>query len=173
MSASVLDAFFYWTEGCCGILMGLSSIEMVIKAPEAVIGQFLVVLLFLRSPGHNGVLGDCSALEVSWVVQRVQINVHGLRDVIIFLVLHKDHKGRILTTYETSELNMGLWKPMNPQQLSDILNLHDDQDPSEWLTNLLHHPYHSKLQFYVFWTHDYHLNTTGTHQNPTAPISSI
>ena len=45
--------------------MGLSSIEMVIKAPESVIGQFLVVLLFLRSPGHNGVLGDCSALEVS------------------------------------------------------------------------------------------------------------
>ena len=153
--------------------MGLSSIEMVIKAPEAVIRQFLVVLLFLRGPGHNGVLGDCSALEVSWVVQRVQINVHGLRDVIIFLVLHKDHKELILTTYEPSELNMVLWKPMNPQKLNDILNLHDDQDPSEWLTNLLHHLYHSKLQFGVFWTLDYHLNTTGTHQNPTSPFSSI
>ena len=44
-------------------------------------------------------------------------------DVIIFLVLHKDHKGRILITYELSELNMGLWTPMNPQQLIDILNL--------------------------------------------------
>ena len=46
-------------------MMGPSSIEMVIKAPEAVIRQFLVVLLFLRGPGHNGVLGDCSRLEVS------------------------------------------------------------------------------------------------------------
>ena len=150
--------------------MGPSSIEMVIKAPEAVIRQFLVVLLFLRGPGHNGVLGDCSRLEVSWVVQRVQINVPGLRDVNIFLVLHKDHKGQMLTNYEPSGLNMGLWTPMNPQQLSDILNLHD---PSEWLTNLLHHPYHSKLQFEVFWTHDYYLNSNGTHRNPTAPFSSI
>ena len=41
-------------------------------------------------------------------VQRVQINDHGLRDVIIFLVLHKDHKGLILATYEPSEPNMGL-----------------------------------------------------------------
>ena len=90
-------------------MMGPSSIEMVIKAPEAVIRQLLVVLLFLRGPGHNGVLGDCSRLEVSWVVQRVQINYHALNYVIIFLVLHKDHKGLLLTTYDPSELNMGLY----------------------------------------------------------------
>ena len=116
--------------------------------------QNWAVLWFLRGPGQNGVLGNCSRLEVSWVVQRVQINVHGLRDVIIFLVLHKDHKRQILITYEPSELNMGLWTPMNPQQRSDILNLHDDQDPSERLTNVLHHPYHSNRQSDVFWTHD-------------------
>ena len=45
---------FKFIEWCCGILISPSSIEMVIKAPEAVIRQFLVVLLFLRGPGHNG-----------------------------------------------------------------------------------------------------------------------
>ena len=39
---------------------------------------------------------------------RVQINDHGWRDVIILLVLHMDHKGLILTTYEPSEPNMEL-----------------------------------------------------------------
>ena len=150
--------------------MGPSSTEMVIKAPEADLRQFWVVHLFLRGPGHNGVLGDCSRLEGSWVVQRAQINDHGFRDV---LLLHKDHKGLKLTTYEPSELNMGLWTPTNPQQPSDILNLPDDQDPSEWLTNLLHHQDHSKLQFDLFRTLDYHIINTGTHQNPPEPFSSI
>ena len=68
---------------------------------------------------------------------------------------------------------MGLRTPMNLQQLSDILNLPVGQDPSERLTNLLHHQDHSKLQFDHFRTLDYHLNNTGTHQNPTAPFSSI
>ena len=53
---------------------------------------------------------------------------HGLRDVIIFLVLHNDHKGLILTSYEPWELNMGLWTPMNHQQISNLLNLPHDQD---------------------------------------------
>ena len=81
-------------------------------------------------------------------------------------MLHKDHKGLNLTTYEPSEPNMGLRTLMNAEQISDILNLPVDQDPSERLTSHLHHQDHSKLQFDLFRTLDYHLNTTGTHQNP-------
>ena len=33
--------------------------------------------------------------------------------------------------------------------------------------------HHSKLSKDCFRSHDYHLNTSGTHQNPTAPFSSI
>ena len=153
--------------------MDPSSIEMVINAPEAALRQFWVLLLFLRGPGHNSVLGDWSRLKGSWGVRRVQINDHGFRDVIIFLVLHKEHKGLILTTYEPSEPNMEPWTPVNPQQLSDILNLPVDQNPSEQLTNLLHHQDHSKRQFDLSRTLDYHLNNTGTHQNPPEPFSSI
>ena len=47
------------------ILMGPSSIEMVIKAPEAVLRQFWMVQLFLRGPWHMNVLGDFSRLEWS------------------------------------------------------------------------------------------------------------
>ena len=54
-----------------------------------------------------------------------------------------------------------------------ILNLPANQDPSERLTNLFHHQDHLKLQFDLFRTLDYHLNNTGTHQNPTAPFSLI
>ena len=42
--------------------MDPSSIVMVIKAPEA-------LLLFLKGPGQNGVLEDCSRLEGSLGVQ--------------------------------------------------------------------------------------------------------
>ena len=86
----------------------------------------------------------------------------------MFLVLHKDHKGLNLTTYEPSKPNMGLQTLMNAQQISDILNLNLplDQDPSEQLTSHLHHQDHSKLQFDLFRTLDYHLNNTETHQNP-------
>ena len=55
---------------------------------------------------------------------------------------------------------MGLRTPMNPQQLNDILNLPVDQDPSEQLTNLLHHQDQPKLQVELFRTIDYHLNNT-------------
>ena len=120
-----------WTEGSCGILMGANSIDMVIKAPEAVLRQFWVLLLFLRGPGQNGVLGDYYRLEGSWGVQRNQINDHGLMDVIIFLVLNKDNKGLNLTSYEPSKPNIGLWTPMDSQQLREILNLPVNQEPSE------------------------------------------
>ena len=49
--------------------------------------------------------------------QKGSNNDHGLRDVIIFVVLHKDHRG-LLTTYEPSEHNMELSTPMNHQQIS-------------------------------------------------------
>ena len=111
--------------------MGPSTIARVIEASEAVLMQFSVVLLFLRGPGQNVVLGDCSRLKGILRSQRVEITDHGLRDVIIILVLHKDHKGIILTTYEPSKPNMGLRTPRNPQQLRDILNLPVDQNPSE------------------------------------------
>ena len=111
--------------------MGPGTIAMVIKASEAVLMQFLVVLLFLRGLGQNGDLGDCSRLEGILRGQRVEITDHGLRDVIIILVLHKDHKGIILSTYEPSKPNMRLTTPRNPQQLRDILNLPVDQNPSE------------------------------------------
>ena len=164
---------FNLTEGCCGILMGPSTIAMVIKTFEAVLMQFWVVLLFLRGLGQNGDLGDCSRLEGILRGQGVEITDHGLRDVIIFLVLHKDHKGLILTTYESSKPNTGLRTPRNPQQLREFLNLPVNQDPSEQLRNLLHHQEPSKLQFDLFRTLDYHLNNTGTHQNSTAPFGSI
>ena len=143
---------------------------MVIKAPKTDLRQFWVLLLFLRFPGHNCIMWYCSRLEGFWGVRRLQINDHGLSDVIIVLVLHNDHRGIILTSYEPAELNMGLWTPMNPQQLGDIINLAVDQDPSEWLTNLLDHQDYLKLQFETL---HYHLNNNRTHQNPPEPFSSI
>ena len=67
---------------------------------------------------------------------------------------------------------MGLWTPMNPQRLSDTLNLPVDQEPSEVLTNLAHPQDRKNLHFYWFITLNYNLNTTGTHQNPLEPFSS-
>ena len=91
-----------------------------------------------------GIVPDWRGLEGS---EKGSNNDHGLRDVIIFVVLHKDHRG-LLTTYEPSEHNMELSTPMNHQQLSDNLNLPVYKDPSERLINLLHHQENSKLQFY-------------------------
>ena len=119
------------TEGCCGIIMGPSSIAIVIKTFEAVLLQFWVVLVFLRGLRQNGNLGDCTRLEGILRGQRVEITDQGLRDVIIFLVMHKDHKELILTPYEPSKPNTGLRTPRNPKKLRDILNLPVDQDPSE------------------------------------------
>ena len=59
----------------------------------------------------------------------VQIDDQGLRDV--FMVLPKDHKGLILTNYDSSKLNMGIKTKMNPQQLWEIMNLPVEQDPPE------------------------------------------
>ena len=39
------QCFLNWTEGCCGILMGPSIIEMVIKGSVKVKLQFWVVLM--------------------------------------------------------------------------------------------------------------------------------
>ena len=89
--------------------MDPSSIEMLINAPEAALRHFWVLLLFPRGPGHNSVLRDWSISKGSWGVRGVQINDHGFRDVIIFLVLYKDHKGLTLTTYDPSKPNTGLW----------------------------------------------------------------
>ena len=58
-----------------------------------------------------GIVPNWRGLEGSKGVQRVQLNDYRLRGAIIFLVLYNDYKGLILTTYEPSEPNMGLWTP--------------------------------------------------------------
>ena len=85
--------------------MGPSSIEMVIKAPETVIWQFIGVAVVSERSRAQWCPGGL--FQIGGVL-RVQINDYGLSDVIIILVLHNDHKGLILTTNDPSEPNIGL-----------------------------------------------------------------
>ena len=74
---------------CCLILMGPSCMAMVIKAPEAVLRPFWVMLLFLRGPRQNGVKGNCSrlgVLEGSKVIHSYCFKVHTIDSADVILV---------------------------------------------------------------------------------------